>query len=90
VVVRRGELLKGQLCRETLAARSNALHHLIFKEYGGWPAARFLSDAQRLAMDYMYQRSISFGLSDVCIDKESRMRVKLEQSQALAHVEKMM
>ena len=63
VVVLNGELVKGKLCKRSMSA----LIHVIFNDCGHEAAGRFISDAQRILVEYLLLRGFSVGIKD-CID----------------------
>lgn len=63
VVVLNGELVKGKLCKRSMSA----LIHVIFNDCGHEVAGRFISDAQRILVEYLLVRGFSVGIKD-CID----------------------
>jgi hypothetical protein len=56
VVIRKGELLLGRLCKATMGS-GPSLVHILWKDVGPWAAAKFVSDAQRIGNACSYHRS---------------------------------
>lgn len=48
VLVSKGQLLSGRLCKATLGTSTGGFVQMIWKRYGPWAAAKFVSDAQRV------------------------------------------
>ncbi len=81
VLIHRGELLSGILCKETLGTTSGCIHHIICrlseKEGGGNDvASRFISDIQRLVNWYLMNRGFSIGIRDNITSIEVRDDIK--------------
>ena len=64
VTVRRGELLAGRLCKQTVGASSGGIIQELWKRRGPWAAAKFVSDAQRLLMLWLRQDSVCISIRD--------------------------
>lgn len=64
VLIEQGEILMGRLDKSTLAASAGGIVDVLYKDYGHWAAAKFISDAQRVLMAYLNGSSVSVGLID--------------------------
>ena len=67
VVIRKGELLLGRLCKATLGG-GPSLVHVLWKDVGPWAAAKFVSDAQRIANAWNQRDALCIGISDCILD----------------------
>ena len=65
-----GELLCGALCKKMLGTSSGGLIHVIYNDFGPDAAVNFISDAQRLLVEYMVRRGFSVGIGDCLIGSE--------------------
>lgn len=70
VVIRRGELLLGRLCKATLGG-GPSLVHILWKDVGPWAAAKFVSDAQRVANAWNQRDALCIGISDCILDEST-------------------
>ena len=68
VVIRRGHLLSGALCKKTLGTSSGGLVHVICLEHGAERAAEFLSHTQYMMNHWLQNRGFSVGIGDMVID----------------------
>ena len=67
VVIRKGELLLGRLCKSTLGG-GPSLVHTLWKDVGPWAAAKFVSDAQRVGNMWNQKDALCIGISDCILD----------------------
>jgi DNA-directed RNA polymerase II subunit RPB1 len=65
-----GELLCGALCKKMLGTSSGGLIHVIYNDFGPDEAVNFISDAQRILVNYMVRRGFSVGIADCLIGQE--------------------
>ena len=70
VIIRRGELLLGRLCKSTLGG-GPSLVHVLWKDVGPWASAKFVSDAQRVANAWNQRDALCIGISDCILDDET-------------------
>jgi DNA-directed RNA polymerase II subunit RPB1 len=68
VSLRNGTLFCGRLCKQTLGSTTGGVIHIIWKHCGPWAAAHFVSDAQRLMMQWLTHFTVSISILD-CINK---------------------
>jgi DNA-directed RNA polymerase II subunit RPB1 len=85
IVIRRGELMCGRLCKQSVGTSSNGIIQALWKQLGPWAAAKFVSDAQRLMMSWLRQDSISISIRD-CLTPSDR-DVDRITAQAMGSVE---
>jgi len=64
VVIRKGEILSGALCKATAGAVTNGLIHIITKDFDMDKACLFLSDAQRVVNRWLIDKGFTAGISD--------------------------
>jgi DNA-directed RNA polymerase II subunit RPB1 len=67
VNLRNGTLFCGRLCKQTLGSTTGGVIHVIWKHCGPWAAAHFVSDAQRLMMQWLTHFTVSISILD-CIN----------------------
>lgn len=70
VVIEKGILIRGMLCKVTLGATSGGIVHSMYHSFGPQRTAEFLSDTQRLINRWLVHRGFSIRLSD-CEPKDS-------------------
>ena len=59
-----GELLCGKLCKGTIGGVSRGCIQAVCKAHGNWRAAKWISDLQRIATQFLLRHGFSIGLSD--------------------------
>jgi DNA-directed RNA polymerase II subunit RPB1 len=64
IVIRHGQLLCGRLCKQTMGTSSNGIVHAIWKQFSPWAASKFVSDAQRMLMQWLRVDSICISIRD--------------------------
>jgi DNA-directed RNA polymerase beta' subunit len=69
IVIRRGQLLSGQLCKATLGATNAGIVQAIVRNYGNWAACKFLSDAQRVFVTYLSVSGPSISIVDCIVPR---------------------
>ena len=67
VSLRNGSVFCGRLCKQTLGSTTGGVIHVIWKHCGPWAAAHFVSDAQRLMMQWLTHHTVSISILD-CIN----------------------
>ena len=75
VVIHQGELLSGLLSKQTMGSSQGGIVHLIALDCGKTQAANLLSDLQRVSNQYLAMRGFSVGISDCCVDTQTRGRI---------------
>lgn len=76
VIIRDGEMLTGQLCKETLGATKKSIFHLLSLNYKGKQFTDFASDAQRIVNIWFDRRGFSVGMKDLTISEPLRQMVR--------------
>jgi DNA-directed RNA polymerase II subunit RPB1 len=72
IIIKNGEIMCGRLCKKSLGNSSGSIVHEIWKMYGPWAAAKFVSDAQRILMDWLRVDTLCISINDCltnCDDK---------------------
>lgn len=75
VVIRRGELLCGQLCKSTVGRVSQGVIHAVWKDIGPWAAAKMISDAQRICTQWLLEDTMSISIKNCMVDEDVEARV---------------
>lgn len=77
-----GELILGALCKKSLGTSSGGLIHVIYNDFGPDAAVNFISDAQRILVNYMERRGFSVGIGDCLIglEPEDNISTLLQQT----------
>lgn len=81
VLIRRGQLLAGMLCKAVTKTSHQGLTHVLVNQHGAQRAAEFMSDAQRMLRLFLLQRGFSVGLGD-CFPEERTARTVRDMLQA--------
>ncbi|KAK9713060.1 hypothetical protein RND81_06G000500 [Saponaria officinalis] len=68
VLIERGELLAGTLCKKTLGTGGGSLIHVIWEEVGPDAARKFLGHTQWLVNYWLLQHGFSIGIGDTIAD----------------------
>ena len=89
VLVRRGELLAGMLCRRTLGAVPGSLPHLAVADYGHEAAVALLDGVQRVVNEWLQERGFSAGYSDLA-GARGRGRTRAAVDAATRRIERLM
>ena len=69
VLIEKGELLTGTLCKRTVGAGGGGLIHVIWEEHGPHAARSFLNQTQLLVNYWLLQHSFSVGIGDTIADE---------------------
>jgi DNA-directed RNA polymerase II subunit RPB1 len=64
VIVRHGQLLAGRLCKQSVGNTSSGIVHELWKNTGPWAAAKFVSDAQRILMEWIRMDTVCISIRD--------------------------
>lgn len=75
IIITRGELIAGSLCKKLLGTSSGGLIHVIYNDFGPDAAIRFISDAQRILVEYLLIRGFSVGIKDCFVPKVTQHRI---------------
>ena len=76
VCIRRGNILSGILCKQTLGGVSGGVIHIIFKDKGSAHAGHFIGDAQRVVHKWLENYGFSIGLGDCTTTDTTQREVK--------------
>lgn len=90
VVVSRGELVAGSLCKKTMGTSAGGIIHVIVKDCGNEVASRFISDAQRILVEYLLIRGFSVGIGDCMMDVKTHHKVVASIDRCLAYGDRIM
>lgn len=71
-----GELKIGTLDKSTLSKVKNSLVHFIWDKYGPDKTRRFIDDAHRLALSFLYYRGFTFGIKDCIVEPLLEQQIK--------------
>lgn len=69
VLIEKGELLTGTLCKRTVGAGGGGLIHVIWEEHGPSAARSFINQTQLLVNYWLLQHSFSVGIGDTIADE---------------------
>ena len=85
VVIRRGALCAGSLCKKTMGTSAGGIIHVLVKDFGNVAAARFIGDAQRILVEYMLIRGFSVGIGDCMMERGTHDKVAASISRCLEY-----
>lgn len=75
VVIQDGNVCSGQICKQIIGGVSRGVIDRICKSQNNWKAAKFISDLQRVATNWLYTHGFSIGISDCCHSKETQQQI---------------
>ncbi len=76
LIIKKGEILCGHLCKKTVGAAHNSLIHILLKDYGNELNMEFIEDLQEITREYIKIRGFTIGNSDMPVEKDVRTKVK--------------
>ena len=85
VIVSRGELVAGSLCKKTMGTSAGGIIHVIVKDCGNEVASRFISDAQRILVEFLLLRGFSVGIGDCMMGADTHRKVVASIDRSLAY-----
>jgi len=71
VLIRRGNLLTGALCKKALGGAGGGLVHIIWAEHGSDATRRFLNNTQLTVNHWLLHQSMSIGIGDTVADQDT-------------------
>ena len=90
VVIRRGVLCAGSLCKKSMGTSAGGIIHVLVKDFGNHVAANFISDAQRILVEFMQVRGFSVGIGDCMMQRETHDKVNASIDRCLAYGDKLL
>lgn len=72
----------GPMCKSSIGASGNSIHHYLWKEYSPEIATRFLTETQRLNDNWLPHHGFSMGISDCIATKRQDIHDVWTQAQA--------
>lgn len=83
VVIQRGKLITGGLCKRTVGNAPGGLIHIIWNDFGPDRCRRFLSNAQVLINSWIVYHGFTVGISDTVSDENTSRKIRtiLDDSQ---------
>lgn len=87
VIIKHGELLGGTLCKKTMGTSPGGIIHVLVKDCGHQVAANFISDAQRLLVEFMLHRGFSVGVGDCLMEESTHAKVVGSINRSLAYAD---
>jgi DNA-directed RNA polymerase II subunit RPB1 len=89
VLIEKGEVLAGTLCKRTVGSGGGGLIHVIWEEHGPHAARSFINQTQLLVNYWLLQESFSVGIGDTIADEKTMKTINDTISQAKADVKKL-
>lgn len=87
VVIRRGQLLTGKLCKQTLGPSSGGVIHAACKLLEPRTALNFMSDCQRVVNHWLEWQGVSIGLSDCIVDEKTAGKIDATIKACVSHID---
>lgn len=78
MVIRRGELISGALQKQVVGSGAGGLVHAMWLQLGSQKTSEFITNAQRIANNWLMTSTFSVGAEDVIIDQELESRREAE------------
>lgn len=75
VVIEKGELIMGIVCKRTVGNASGGLIHCIWNEYGPNKTMYFLNHAQRVVNQWLLLSGFTVGISDTISDEKTNVKI---------------
>ena len=88
IIIKKGNLVAGKLCKETLGGVSGGIIQIGIKIVGSDKVLNFMSDCQRLVNHWLVEEGFSIGVSDCIIGIENSTHVNQVVHKCLEHAEK--
>ena len=88
VVISKGELCAGSLCKKTMGTSAGGIIHLLVKDFDNETAARFIGDAQRVLVEFMQLRGFSVGVGDCLMQTDMHEQVNASIDRCLVYGDK--
>jgi DNA-directed RNA polymerase II subunit RPB1 len=82
VIIKRGELISGIICKKTVGASAGGIVHVVYNERGPESAKQFLSRVQRLINNWLLNHGHTVGVQDTIA--ESKVLEKIAETLVLA------
>jgi DNA-directed RNA polymerase II subunit RPB1 len=76
VLIEKGELIKGIVCKRTVGNASGGLIHCIWNEYGPTQTMWFLNHTQRVVNQWLLLSGFTVGVCDIISDKKTNEAIK--------------
>ncbi|KJE89904.1 polymerase II polypeptide A [Capsaspora owczarzaki ATCC 30864] len=76
VLIEKGRLLSGIICKKTLGPSAGGLIHILFKEWGHEVARNFFNACQRVVNYWLMWEGHSIGIGDAVADDATMMQVE--------------
>lgn len=86
-IVKRGELLTGNLDKSMLGTSSGGIIDFLFREYGSLVLIRYMSEIQRLVNSWLMHRGFAVGISDCVLPLKGEERVQERIAKTIQHSE---
>uniref|UniRef100_A0A6B2KWG0 DNA-directed RNA polymerase II subunit RPB1 n=1 Tax=Arcella intermedia TaxID=1963864 RepID=A0A6B2KWG0_9EUKA len=72
VLIQNGELIYGILDKSCLARNEGGIVHMIWRDYGPQRCANFLSQIQQVVNNWLQDRGVTLGLSDLIMGEDTK------------------
>ena len=85
--IERGCVISGQMDKSTLGMAHGGVLQTMVQDYGSDVAINFLSDVQRVAIQYITLRGFGVGISDCVLSSQGDQLVRKRIDDAIEHIE---
>jgi DNA-directed RNA polymerase II subunit RPB1 len=82
VLIEKGELIMGIVCKRTVGNSSGGLIHCVFNEYGPDKTMWFLNHTQRVINQWLLLSGFSVGVSDIICDQKTNDKIRQTMNEA--------
>jgi len=75
IIIHDGNVISGQICQQIIGGVSRGVIDRICKQQSNWKAAKFISDLQRVATNWLNTHGFSIGISDCAHPVETQEKI---------------
>ncbi len=86
VLIEKGELIMGVVCKRTVGNSSGGLIHCIWNEYGYAKTMYFLNHTQRVVNQWLLISGFTVGISDTISDEKTNIKIRETMEEAKERV----
>lgn len=76
ILIEKGELIQGTVCKKTVGNPSGGLVHVITNEYGCYETMKFFNYTQRIVNQWLLINGWTVGVSDIISDQETSIKIR--------------
>ena len=76
ILIEKGELVQGTVCKKTVGNPSGGLVHLITNEYGCETTMNFFNNTQKITNNWLLLMGWTVGVSDIISDEQTSVKIR--------------